>query len=92
MGKTYKAQPDFDDDYDLFDEDLDEALDFDNDMDLYINKQMSLSAARGAKNKRGKQRASAYHGEYGGHFAKNLPGDWQDFDYAADSQYSDDWR
>ena len=92
MGKTYKAQPDLDDEYDLFDEDLDEALDFDNDMDLYLNKQMSLSAARGVKNRRGKHQACAYYGEYSSHGAKSLPRDWQDFDYAADSQDSDDWR
>ena len=88
MGKSYKAQTETDYLDDMFADDLDADLDFDEDMDLYLSRQMSGSASKRNKGDRARKRNK----DYDDVDLYRLPRDWQDFDYAPDSQLSDDWR
>ena len=88
MGKSYKAQTEIDYLDDMFEDDLDADLDFEDDMDLFLNRQMSGSASKRNKGGRAHKRGRDFD-ETDLH---RLPRDWQDFDYAPDSQISDDWR
>lgn len=88
MGKSYKAPTEFDYLDDMFEEDPDIDLDFENDMDLYLSQQMSGSASKRNKGGRPRSRSSAYDDAD----LHRLPRDWQDFDYAPTSHIGDDWR
>jgi len=88
MGKTYKSQTDFDYLDDTFDDMGDFESDYDDDMDLYLEHSLSGSAKRG-KGKRGRRKGNDLFGDSEHH---RLPRDWQDFDYGADFQSTDDWR
>ena len=88
MGKTYKDQSDIDDLNVVFEDDLDSELDFDDDMEDFLNQQMAASSNRRHKGDRKRRRNEA--SDLSRHH--QLPGDWQDFDYSSSSQYYDDWR
>lgn len=88
MGKSYKAKTEIDYLDDMFEEDPDIDLDFEDDIDVYLSRQMSGSGSKRNKGGRASKRSNGYD-DIDMH---RLPRDWQDFDYAPDSHIRDDWR
>lgn len=87
MGKTYKAQSSIDYLDDLFDDypGLEES--YEDDVDLFLDKQVSRSSLkRNGDRSRKKSLSFEDSSQY------RLPRDWQDFDYTPDSLLSDEWR
>jgi len=89
MGKTYKSHPDNDYLDDLFEDDMDMDVDFDESMEFFLDDQISAHNPKRTKGVRGRKKSTGYDDEYSQY---RLPRDWQDFDYTSDSGLSDDWR
>lgn len=88
MEKSYKTGNEIDYLDDMFVDDPDIDLDFEDDMDMYLSRQMSGSQSKRNKGGRARKSGTAYDDAE----LHRLPGDWQDFDYAPDSHIRDDWR
>ena len=86
MGKSYKAPTEFDYLDDMFEDDPDIDLDFEDDMDMYLSRQMSGSALKQSNGGRARSRRTDYDDAN----LHRLPRDWQDFDYAPGSHIGDD--
>lgn len=87
MGHAYNTLNDFDDsDYELDDELLDVELDFDDDIDSYLNRQEAFVDVLEVKSGRRLNKKSKTENKS---IANRLPQDWQDFDYGEDDDFID---
>jgi len=89
MGKTYESL--IDDEYgvDLYEDDMNLEMDVDEDMEIFLEDQTSISHSKSRKTNHANKSAASADDEFNKH---RLPRDWQDFDYAPESSLDDDWQ
>lgn len=89
MGKTYRSQSENDYYDDLFEDDMDLDVEFDESMELFQDRHGLTTSSNSSKGRRGRKNTTGYPDDFNQY---RLPQDWQDFDYAPDSTLNDDWR